>query len=100
MNEPLEPYQRDDPVQQILGQVRYAGMKWRSVNGALRLSGAIENLTEEHRRDIDEHRADIVAALEALPPDCPVPHMCWSLGICCAATCDQAAPGHEREAAA
>lgn len=100
MSESLAPYQRNDPIQQILGRIRYAGMWWEVEDGKLYVTGAIENLTEEHRRDIDEHRADIVAALESLPDGCPVPHMCFDLGPCSAATCAQAAPRYEREAAA
>lgn len=96
----LDPYCRHDPIQQILGRVRYAGMSWRTVSGALRLSGPVENLTDEHRRDIDTHRSAIVEALESLPPDCPAPHMCYTIGVCCAGTCGQAATHHERKEAA
>lgn len=95
MNDQLAPYQRNNPIQQILGRIRYAGMRWEVEAGELYLTGRTGNLSDDHRRDIDTHRAGIVAALESLPEDCPIPHMCWSLGICCAATCDQAAPDHE-----
>lgn len=92
----LAPYRRHDPIQQILGRVRYAGMRWEVEDGELYLTGRTENLTDDHRRDIDKHRAGIVAALESLPEDCPTPHMCFDLGPCCAgASCAQAAPDHE-----
>lgn len=99
MIEPLAPYRRPNPVQQIVGELRYLGMRWEVEDGELYLTGAIENFTEEHRRDIDKHRSAIVAALEGLPPDCPTPHMCFDIG-CLSGTCDQAAPDHERKDAA
>lgn len=99
MNELLEPYRRNNPVQQILGRIRYAGMKWHVTAGELHLSGAIENFADSHRADINTHRSAIVAALESLPPDCPTPHMCFDMG-CLSGTCDQAESDHERKDAA
>lgn len=88
---PLEPYRRPDPVVQILGRIRYAGMRWEVEGGQIYVTGNTKNLTPEHREDIDKHRAEITATLERLPSSCVMPHLCRELGTCHPERCARAA---------
>lgn len=86
----LDPYERKDRVVQIIGCIRYAGMRLELRNGKLYVSGRTERLTDEHRADLDRYRAEVIRTLESLPPNCVVPHLCRDMGPCDSARCRQA----------
>ena len=84
-----------NPSRRVLGQLRYAGMRWELEGGALYLTGTTDALTDAHRAAIDRHRPQLVTILEALPTRCVVPHLCCVIGPCDPARCRQAEPQQE-----
>lgn len=85
------------PARRVLGQVRYAGMRWHVRDGRLYLTGNTDALTDAHRAAIDRHRPQLVAILEALPARCVVPHMCCVIGPCDPDHCRQASAQGARQ---
>ena len=87
---PLAPNRRRDPVRTIIGQLRYAGMRWEIEDGSLFVTGNTAALTDAHRAAIAAHRPAIIRTLDALPAGCVVPHMCCDIGACRPDRCEQA----------
>lgn len=88
-----------NPARRLLGEIRYAGMRWHVQGGELYLSGATDRLTDVQRALIDRHRSALVAILRDLPSDCVVPHMCCVVGQCGPQLCCQARSMGSEEAA-
>jgi len=89
MTDQLNPIKRRDPVTQIIGRIRYAGMQLAAHNGRLYITKHPERLTDRHRVEIDRHRTEIVRTLESLPQGCVVPHVCREIGRCSSDRCAQ-----------
>lgn len=69
-------------VFRIMADCRYAGMWFRSDDADLYVTGNTARLTDELRWHIQQHKPEIIEALNNLPPSCHLPTVCLNAGYC------------------